>query len=211
MTKIDHPIFTQSIKIIQSKLGRTELEPLQQKVLERLIHTSGDFSIKSFLKFSPNACEIGVSALRAGAPILTDTSMAMAGVIPMSARTLSSKVRCVLEWAPNNVQHPQTRSEIGMKKAWQELSREFVSPTSPIVLIGSAPSALNALLDLIAKGFEAPSLIIGMPVGFVGVLESKDRLSKLNSPQIRLDGHRGGASLSAAVVNSLLRSAVLAN
>ena len=203
---IDNSIFLQSIKIIKKELGLTGLDPLQQDVLERLIHTAGDFSIRPLLKFSPDACQIGVSALKAGAPILTDTSMAMAAVTPVASRTLFTEVQCVLDWAPKNVEPGKTRSSIGMEIAWKEMSSKFVKERSPIVLIGSAPTGLETLLDLISMGYQPPSLIIGMPVGFVGVMQSKERLSKSDCPQIRLEGNRGGAALAGATINSLLRS-----
>ena len=204
---IDHPIFTQSIKFIKTELGSTGLDPLQQQVLERLIHTTGDFSIRSLLEFSPKACHIGVDALKAGAPILTDTSMAREAVIPMACRTLSPEIKCALDWAPKIEGTGQTRVQLGMRKAWQDMSIKFVSPQAPVVVIGSAPTGLEVLLDLLANGFNPPSLIIGMPVGFIGVKQSKFRLSKANFPQIRLDGTRGGAALAGATVNALLRAA----
>tara|TARA_Y100001968_G_scaffold271013_1_gene262441 strand:- start:398 stop:685 length:288 start_codon:yes stop_codon:yes gene_type:complete len=95
-----------------------------------------------------------------------------------------------------------------MQKAWNYLSKEFVGSKSPIVLIGSAPTALEALLDLLINGSNLPSLIIGMPVGFVGVLQSKHRLSNCHCPQIRLDGNRGGSAMAAAAINALLRLSV---
>tara|TARA_Y100001968_G_scaffold157787_1_gene144147 strand:+ start:1783 stop:2415 length:633 start_codon:yes stop_codon:yes gene_type:complete len=203
----DNSIFTKSIQLIRSQLGDTGLSSLQQEVLERLIHSSGDFSIRSSLKFSSEACKIGISALKAGAPILTDTSMARAAVRPMASRTLSSEVLCVLDWAPDTVESGKTRTAIGMERAWKELSEKFVKQKSPIVLIGSAPTALDKLLDLIADGSQLPSLIIGMPVGFIGVLQSKSRLSMFDCPQIRLDGNRGGAGLAGATLNALLAAA----
>ncbi len=203
----DHPIFTESIRLIKAELGPTGLDPLQQQVLERLIHSSGDFGLKDILKFSTGACQQGISSLIAGAPILTDTAMAAAAVSPMASRTLKSQVRCVLEWAPAQAPQGATRTAIGMNCAWEELSKEFQQTRSPIVLIGSAPKALETLLDLISNGAFRPSLIIGMPVGFVGVAESKRRLSESDIAQIRLDGTRGGAALAAACINALLRAA----
>ena len=205
---IDHPIFIQSIRLIRAELGDTGLEPLQQAVLERLIHTSGDFGLQSCLQFSSGACEIGLAALQRGAFILTDTLMAKSAVSPMACRTLKSKVHNVLDWAPQTVPLTTTRTAEGMAVAWKELSVHFENTQSPIVLIGSAPTALERLLDLIAKDQYVPSLIIGMPVGFVGVADSKKRLSLSGIPQIRLDGSRGGAALAAATVNTLLREAM---
>ena len=85
--RFDHPIFLESIRFIQSRLDDTGLDPWQQKVLERLIHSSGDFSLQTLLKFSPGACDSGLLALQEGASILTDTSMAYAAVKPMALRT----------------------------------------------------------------------------------------------------------------------------
>ena len=206
---LDHPIFTESIRRIREQLGVTGLDPLQQQVLERLIHSSGDFGLTPLLRFSPEACELGLAALQAGAPILTDTAMAAVAVQPMARRTLKPSVRCVLEWAPDEAPNGSTRTAEGLRCAWQELVAKDVDQQAPIVLIGSAPTALEALLDLVSTGAPPPSLIIGMPVGFVGVSDSKRRLAVSGLAQIRLEGSRGGAGLVAASVNAMLRRAWL--
>ncbi len=200
----DHPIFTESIRRIRELLGDTGLQPLEQEVLERLVHSSGDPSIAELLRFSPGACEVGLAALRAGAVILTDTEMAAAAIRPMAERTLGKCVRCLLEWSSCKSSPGTTRSAEGMRRAWIELAENQNS--APLVLIGSAPTALECLLNCVNEGSIPPSLIIGMPVGFVGVPESKRRLAKSSYSQIRLDGTRGGAGLAAATVNALLRS-----
>ena len=203
----DHPIFTESIRRIRALLGNTGLDPLPQDVLERLVHSSGDPSLAALLQFSPGACEAGLQALKAGAQILTDTAMAAAAVRPMAARTAGNEVRCLLDWAPAQSPQGSTRSAAAMVRAWPELiqAAEVSSQPLPLVLIGSAPTALEQLLDQLDAGAAAPSLVIGMPVGFVGVPESKRRLAQTPLDQIRLDGTRGGAGLVAAAVNALLR------
>ena len=200
----DHPIFTESIRRIREALGSTGLEPLPQQVLERLVHSSGDLALGSLLRFSPGACEAGLAALQQGALILTDTAMAAAAVAPMAQRTLQTEVRKVLEWAPDQAPPGSTRMAVGMEQAWRELT---TNRPAPLVLIGSAPTALEVLLRQVAAGAPAPSLVIGMPVGFVGVAESKRYLAKSGLDQIRLEGSRGGAGLVAAAVNALLRAA----
>ena len=200
----DHPIFTESIRRIQAALGETGLPPLQQQVLERLVHSSGDLTLGTLLQFSDGACERGVEALQKGAPILTDTAMAAAAVVPMAQRTLGSAVHTVLEWAPAVAPEGSTRTAAGMEQAWRRLA---VGSPSPVVLIGSAPTALEVLLQRVAAGAPAPSLVIGMPVGFVGVAESKRHLASSGLAQIRLESSRGGAGLVAAAVNALLRAA----
>ena len=200
----DHPIFIKSIRRIREALGPTALGPLEQQVLERLVHSSGDLTLGGLLQFTPGACERGLEALRSGALILTDTAMAAAAVAPMAKRTLGTQVRTVLEWAPDRAPQGSTRTAIGIERAWNDLSGER---SSPLLLIGSAPTALDRMLDLVAGGAVAPSLVIGMPVGFVGVAESKRRLAASGLPQIRLEGSRGGAGLVGAAVNALLRAA----
>ena len=209
MKSLDHPIFTESIRRIREQLGATGLDPLQQQVLERLIHSSGDFGLTPLLRFSPEACELGLAALQAGAPILTDTAMAAVAVQPMARRTLKTSVRCVLEWAPDEAPNGSTRTGEGLRCAWQELATQYVDQQAPIVLIGSAPTALEVLLELVSTGAPPPSLIIGMPVGFVGVSDSKRRLAVSGLAHIRLMGSRGGAGLVAAAVNALLRASQL--
>nr|WP_232179231.1 precorrin-8X methylmutase [Synechococcus sp. CC9902] len=200
----DHPIFTESIRRIRALLGDTGLQPLEQEVLERLVHSSGDPSIAELLRFSQGACEAGLSALQSGAVILTDTEMAAAAIRPMAQRTLGVPVRTVLEWAPTLAPSGSTRTAAGLLLAWQELAAER---PAPLVLIGSAPTALEVLLTQVEADAPKPSLVIGMPVGFVGVPESKRHLEHSGLAQIRLEGTRGGAGLVAAAVNALLRAA----
>ena len=151
MKSFDHPIFSQSIQLIQEQLGSTGLDALQQQVLERLIHSSGDFALVDLLCFSPGACNIALDALLAGATVLTDTYMASAAVVSMARRTLKTPVNCVLDWTADKDFEGLTRTASGMKAAWSEISSKVSSEPLPIVLIGSAPTALNTLLDLVDK------------------------------------------------------------
>ena len=209
----DHPIFTESIRRIRALLGETGLDPLQQQVLERLVHSSGDPGLLQLLRFSEAACDRGLAALKNGAVILTDTAMAAAAVTPMAMRTLDTPVRCLLDWAPELSPQGSTRSAAAMQRAWPELTEAASAQGQPmpVVLVGSAPTALEQLLDQLDTGAAAPSLVIGMPVGFVGVPESKRRLAETALAQIRLEGTRGGAGLVAAAVNALLRAAQAAS
>ena len=204
----EHPIFLESVKYIRSKLGFTGLDQVQQSILERIIHSSGDFSLQSCLRFSPTACEDAINALRNGAKILTDTCMAEVAIAPMSKRTLNSEIQCILGMTPTSIDSTwTTRSAIGMRNIWLDFEEKGNLLNSPLVVIGSSPTALMALLDLVEAGCEKPSLIIGMPVGFIGVSESKSRLLNSECTYIVLEGSKGGASLAAATTNALLRAA----
>ncbi|MBW3042895.1 precorrin-8X methylmutase [Prochlorococcus marinus] len=204
----EHPIFLESVKYIRSKLWLTGLDHAQQSILERIIHSSGDFSLQSCLRFSPSACDDAINALQNGAMILTDTYMAKAAISPMAKRTINSDIQCILGMAPESIASTwTTRSAIGMRNIWLDFEEKDHLLHSPIVVIGSSPTALISILDLVEKGYKKPSLIIGMPVGFIGVSESKNRLLKSECPYIVLEGSKGGASLAAATINSLLRVA----
>ncbi len=202
----DHPIFRESVRRIRLLLGETGLEGVEQELLERLVHSCGDASIAPWLRFSPGACGRGMAALAAGAVILTDTAMAASAVAPMARRTFANPVHTVLDWAPATAPLGGTRAAIGMERALE-------AHPGAVVLIGSAPTALELLLGRVAPGtaaaLPAPALVIGMPVGFVGVAESKRHLAASGLVQIRLEGSRGGAGLVAAAVNALLRRAWL--
>jgi precorrin-8X/cobalt-precorrin-8 methylmutase len=225
---LDHPIFSESIRRIRLLLNEqvavdpllaaqlAGLTSLERDVLERCIHSSGDPELAGDLCFSPagrasaagGACGAGVAALAAGAPILTDTAMAAAAVAPMARRTFGNRVVCVLDWAPELSPAGSTRTAAGMAAALGELAAS--GEPAAVVLIGSAPTALEVLLELVATGaVPAPALVIGMPVGFVGVAESKRHLAASGLAHIRLEGSKGGAGLVAAACNALLRSAWL--
>ena len=202
----EHPIFLESIKYIRSKLGFTGLDQVQQSILERIIHSSGDFSLQSCIRFSPGACENAINALKNGSKILTDTYMAEAAISPMAKRTLNSEIQCILAKAPTCIDKEfTTRSATGMKNVWLDLNEKESLINAPLVVIGSSPTALMSLLDLIDAGYTIPSVIIGMPVGFIGVSESKNRLLRSNCSHIVLAGSKGGAALAASAINALLR------
>ncbi len=202
-TGFDHPIFVESIRRIREALGPTGLAGAERDVLERLVHSGGDLSLAGDLRCGPGACERGQEALAAGEVILTDTAMAAAAVAPMARRTFANPVHAVLTWAPEQPPVGGTRSAAGMAAA-------LAAHPGAVVLIGSAPTALEALIDRVERGLvPPPALVIGMPVGFVGVAESKRRLAASALPQIRLEGSRGGAALVAAAANALLRRAWL--
>lgn len=196
---IDHPILTESLALIRQRLPSTGLHGVQQDVLVRLIHSSGDWRLATALRCPAAACEQAMAALARGAPILTDTAMAAAAVTPTARRTFANPVINGLAWAPEAAPSGQTRTALGLAAAVQR------HPCS-VVVIGSAPTALLHLLALGREGRLAPPvMVVGMPVGFVGVREAKAALARSGWPHVRLEGSRGGAGLAAAVVNALLR------
>lgn len=204
----DHPIFLESIRFIKSNLIENNFNYLENKVLERLVHTSGDFNIQKLLEFSEGACEKGVKSLKAGAPILTDTDMAAAAIKSMAKNTNGNSVVSAKQWFNDKDLSGLTKTAYGIEKGWIELSAKNSGSQSPIIVIGSSPTALVNLLDILKNSQQIPSLIIGMPVGFIGVRQSKNKLLNTNYPRIVMNSTRGGAAMAAAAVNALLRETI---
>ncbi len=201
----DHPIFLESIRFIRSNLIDNNFNYLENKVLERLVHTSGDFHIQTLLEFSEGACEKAVKSLKKGAPILTDTDMAAAAIKSMAKNTNGNAVVSAKKWFDDKNLSGLTKTAYGIEKGWIELSSKYSGIQSPIIVIGSSPTALVNLLEILKNSKQIPSLIIGMPVGFIGVRQSKKKLLNTNYPNIIIHSTRGGAAMAAAAVNALLR------
>ena len=203
----DHPIFLESIKFIKSNLSKNNLNYFENKVLERLIHTSGDFSIEHLLEFSEGACEKTIRSLKEGAPILTDTDMAAAAIKSMAQNTTGNKVFSAKKWVKDNIAG-KTKTAYGLEKGWLDLSANYLGVKSPIIIIGSSPTALINLLSILRDSKHIPSLIVGMPVGFIGVEKSKKQLLASNHSKIVMNSTRGGAAMAAAAINALLRESI---
>ena len=204
----DHPIFLESIRFIRSKLIKNNFNYIENRVLERLVHTSGDFNIEKLLEFSEGACEKGINSLKEGAPILTDTDMAAAAIKSMAKNTSGNLVISAKKWFNDKDLSGLTKTAYGIEKGWIELSAKNSGSKSPIIVIGSSPTALVNLLEILKNSEQNPSLIIGMPVGFIGVLQSKEKLLNTNYPSIVVNSTRGGAAMAAATVNALLRETI---
>ncbi len=189
-----------SMEIIESELnGRTLPEP-DFSVLKRCIHTSADFDYYDNLTFSENATEIGIKALREGAHIVTDTKMAAAGINKTRLHQLGGEVHCFIsddDVVAEAKSRGCTRSTICMEKG-AELERPV------IFAIGNAPTALVSLYDLIKKEKIRPALIIGVPVGFVNVVESKELIMKAGIPYIVARGRKGGSNIAATICNAMM-------
>ena len=205
---IDHPIFLKSIQFIRSHLEENDLNYLEKKVLERLVHTSGDFTVQNLIEFSEGACEKGLQAIKNGAPILTDTDMAAAAIKSMAENTKRNKVFSARMWSKEDNHSQLTKTAYGLSEGWKKLSAKNSGSRSPIVVIGSSPTALTYLIDIFADAKYLPSLIVGMPVGFIGVEQSKQKLISTDLPRIVLNSTRGGAAMAAAAVNALLRESI---
>ena len=189
-----------SMETITKELnGRTWPEP-EFSVIKRCIHTSADFDYADNLCFSPNACQIGIEALKHGADIVTDTKMAMSGINKNKLATLGGQVHCYIS-DPDVVEEAKAR---GCTRSTVSMERGARIQKPVIFVIGNAPTALIELDRLIKEGAVKPALIVGVPVGFVNVVESKELIMQAGVPYIVARGRKGGSNIGAAIINALL-------
>ena len=134
--------------------------------------------------------------------------MAAAAIKSMAENTTRNKVFTASMWFGKNNHINLTKTAYGLSEGWKELSAMNSGKKSPIVVIGSSPTALTYLIDILENAKDLPSLIIGMPVGFIGVETSKNKLISTDLPRIVLNSTRGGAAMAAAAVNALLRETI---
>ena len=193
-----------SFEIITEELGDRALVPGTEPVVKRCIHTSADFDYADNLVFSENVVEKALSALRRGASIVTDTQMAKAGINKKKLAQYGGQVYCFMsdeDVAEAARENGTTRAAASMDKA-----AELYQRTPELIFaIGNAPTALVRLYELVREGGLAPGLIIGVPVGVVNVVQSKEMLLELkDQPYIVARGRKGGSNIAACICNALL-------
>ncbi|MCF6266225.1 MAG: precorrin-8X methylmutase [Desulfuromusa sp.] len=193
-----------SLAAIDAQAAPHDYTPDQWQVVRRLIHTTADFAMSGLVQFSPQAIAAALLALRGGAPIYADSNMIRSGLSVARLKKLNpayarTSILCHVADADIAVQAKQTglpRSLFALRKAGKQLN-------GAIVLIGNAPVALLELNRMALEENIRPALVIGMPVGFVHVLESKEELMITSLPYIILSGRRGGSPLAVAALHAL--------
>lgn len=197
-------IEAESFRIIARELGPTSFDPRTFKVVQRVIHATGDFSFAETLIFHPEAIDAGIAAIRGGRNILTDVNMGAAGVSKGLLASWGGKVICKVA-DPDMVEAAKerglTRSEVAIEKGLME--------NIGIVSVGNAPTALLKVMECRQNMAETlcPGLVVGVPVGFVNAAESKELLSEKPYPFITCRGRKGGTPVAVAIVNALIRLA----
>ena len=191
----------ESFRIITQELGDRPLDPDEAPILKRVIHTTADFDYADNLYFSPNAVAESKAAIRGGATVITDTQMALSGINKRTLGRFGCDAKCFMsdeDVAAEAKAQGVTRARISMDKA-ARLGENL------IFAVGNAPTALIRLRELIDGGYH-PRLIIGVPVGFVNVVASKELIMETDVPCIVARGRKGGSNVAAAIVNALLYS-----
>ncbi|MFL6138134.1 MAG: precorrin-8X methylmutase [Frankiaceae bacterium] len=192
MSRAVHPIEAESYAILRSRAGTGDLPPLTRAVVERVIHASADLGYRGDMVCDEDALAAGLAALRAGAPVVADVAMVAAGI---TSRAVVSRVG-----DPRAAELARaagcTRSAAGVRVALADAG------PGAVWVVGCAPTALAELVAL--AGAARPALVVGLPVGFVGAVESKAALRASGLPAVSNVSEKGGSAVAAAAVNALL-------
>jgi precorrin-8X/cobalt-precorrin-8 methylmutase len=197
-------IEAESFRMITEELGPTDFDSREYKVVQRVIHATGDFNFAENIRIAPGAIDTAIAAIQAGKDILTDVTMVAAGVSKAMLAKCGGEVHCWLS-DPGVVEEAKqtgkTRSEVAIERG--------LKAGVGIVAIGNAPTALVKVMECLdtINPSDRP-LVVGVPVGFVNAAESKEMLSEKNYPFITSLGRKGGSPVAAAMVNALIRLAI---
>lgn len=189
-----------SFEIITEELGGRRIDPEFEPMVKRVIHTTADFDYFDSLAFSEHAALKMMEAIRSGCDVVTDTTMAMSGINKRTLAQFGGQVHCFIgdaDVAAEAKERGVTRSLVSMEKA-ARLGRPL------IFAIGNAPTALFSICDLVRAGRLNPEMVIGVPVGFVNVVEAKEELMQTVPDYIVARGRKGGSNVAAAIVNAAL-------
>lgn len=216
----EHEITLASFAQIDDEIGPHSFSPAEYAVVRRVIHTTADFEFKRLLQFSQQPIAAATKALQQRTPILVDVSMVAAGIGSVVSRTWKSEVITAVRQVPQQQPTPNqltsdqqsqraknTASKIALAKQTRSAAGMQVSIRNfpgAIVAVGNAPTALLAICHAIESGQPPPAVVIGAPVGFINVVESKQALSALAVPHILVEGRKGGSAVAAAILNALM-------
>lgn len=189
-----------SFEIIEAELGGRKLTDDIKPIVMRAIHTTADFDYYDNMYFSVGAVEKALAAIAEGAVFITDTNMAKAGINKAALARHGCTVECFM--ADSDV--AEAASEKGTTRAAASVDKAASADKPVIYAVGNAPTALIRLREHIKDGSFIPRVVIGVPVGFVNVVQSKELIIESGVPCIVARGRKGGSNVAAAVCNALL-------
>jgi len=202
-TRKGQNIEDESMQVIDSEVGPHSYNKLEWPIVRRMIHATADFDFagKNKIIFHKDAISSGMSALKNGCSIICDVNGLVGFLNKQNTKDFGNEVICniskpdVIETAKKE---GKTRAEASMRIVASEMN-------GGIVAIGSAPTALYEVIKMVEEGITKPALIIGIPVGFIAAVESKDKLQTTSVPFITNIGRKGGSSCAASIVNALFK------
>lgn len=191
-----HVTDAQSLAIVDSEIGETELAPAEYEIVRRVVYATADFEYQSLMQFSEKALQAGSAALAARTTIIVDVPMVQVGILPNLQKTFANPVYCGLETS-TRPQKEKTQADWGV----ETLARRY---PEAIFVIGQSQTALTGLVTLIEQAEIKPALVIGTPSGFIGVEAVKARLQKTSVPFISVGDRKGGSVVAVAIFNGLI-------
>ena len=202
-TRKGQSIEDESMKIIENEIGPHSYNEQEWPIVRRVIHSTADFDFARDNKiiFHKDAIKNGLKALKNGSSIVVDVNGIIGLLNKQNPKDFGNNVIC-------NISEPsimEAAKEAGKTRAQMSMRIAKEDMNGGIVVIGNAPTALLEIMEMVREGITKPALVIGIPVGFVSAVESKDELSKMDFPFITNQGRKGGSSSAAAIVNALYK------
>jgi precorrin-8X/cobalt-precorrin-8 methylmutase len=192
-----------SMEIIGRGMSSHAFDEQELKVVKRAIHTTGDFDYQSIMRIKRGAIAAGITAIKSGCRIVTDTKMAFSGI----NKRMLERAGCTIDCYVSDEEIFKIAKEKQITRSMAAM--DYAAETGvDIFIIGNAPTALYRIGELITEGKADPKLIVGVPVGFVGAAESKEYIRSFDIPSITTEGTKGGSNVAAAVMNALIYMAV---
>ena len=192
-----HPITAESFAIIDREVGAHSHSPEEYAIIRRAIHATADFELLDLFEFSEGAISAGITALQQQQPVIVDVRMVKMGIAGVLKGIGHSAIVCALDYVPENFIADSNGATTRTASGMLALTKQY---STGIFVIGNAPTALLALTEQIHQGLIHPSLVVGVPVGFVAVEEAKQSLTKVDVPQILVKGRKGGSPDRKSVV-----------
>ena len=186
----------QSFAVIDREIGKHNFNLAEYAIVRRIIHSTADFEFAQLIRFSEGAIASAIKTIPQQTPIITDVGMVKQGVAGMVAKTFGNPLIAAVEQVSEALPG-KTRTETGLIQCLEQYP-------GAIYVIGNAPTALLTLCAQLPSSPIQPALVIGVPVGFISVIESKEALAQTSVPQIRVEGRKGGSPVAAAILNALM-------
>ena len=202
-TRKGQEIEDESMQIIESEIGSHSYDEMEWPIVRRIIHSTADFDFarENKLLFHKDAISNGINALKNGCSIVTDVNGVIGLMNKQNPKDFGNNLICNIS-EPSLMESAKkvgkTRAQMSMRVAEKEID-------GGIVVVGNAPTALLEVMEMVREGLVKPALVIGMPVGFVSAVESKDELSKTDIPFITNIGRKGGSPCASAIINALYK------
>jgi len=202
-TRKGQSIEDESMQIIENEIGSHSYNEQEWPIVRRVIHSTADFDFARDNKiiFHKDAIKNGLEALENGSSIVVDVNGIIGLLNKQNPKDFGNNVTC-------NISEPsimEAAKEAGKTRAQMSMRIAKEDMNGGIVVIGNAPTALLEIMEMVREGITKPALVIGIPVGFVSAVESKDELSKMDIPFITNQGRKGGSPCAAAIVNALYK------